>query len=103
VSLGLALAMLESSPFDKVLDLDVGVSGCGWECEDDGQKGILEQNSLPDFKTLVLLKWSGMRSDDGWVTVETHGVGLADEDAGKGSAIAGVVIVHEEVCDETVA
>lgn len=63
---------------DEVGDRDVGVC-CAWrEGEQDCEEGVLEEDGLPEFATLLLLESCGVGTDDVGVAMQAHGVGLAD-------------------------
>ena len=81
----------------QVFNFDVGVCGCRWKFEDDGEKGILEEHGLPEFAALLLIERADFRRDNGRVPIEAHGVGLTDQYASESPCVAGMIVVHQKI------
>lgn len=84
----------------QVLNSHVCVCACRREFDDDAEEGILHENRLPDFPSLLHLLGVGVWFDDGGVPVEAKGVGLSLENASECPGVGGMIVVHEEVGDE---
>lgn len=70
---------------------------CWWEAQDDGEEGVLKEDSLPEFAALLLFERTECGCENRRVSVQTHGVGLTDQYAGERPGVAGMIVVHQEV------
>lgn len=63
--------------FGKIFDSHIGVRDCWWELDDGAEEGVLHEDCLPDFASLLhLVVGIGVWIDDGRVSVEADGIGL---------------------------
>lgn len=85
---------------DKIFNTHICMRYCRGKLDDDTEKGILHEDCLPDFASLLHLRGMGIWIDNGWIPIETYGVSLPLKDPGKCPCVRRMVVVHQEVGDK---
>ena len=65
--------------------------------QENSEERVLEQNGLPEFSTLLFIEYTSARTDYIGVAVETHCIGLSNQDASESPSVRSMVVVDQEI------